>query len=72
MFEDGVTYYTRGRAEFNVFFPEDKVVCKWCRFCRHDNGEERHVCRLTNEILYEVNKTRGRECPIYFEVTIDE
>ena len=66
MFEKGVKYYTKGKAEIYVRFPEDQVFCQWCRFCRRDEMG-RHWCRLTNEMIADPWARRGQECPVELE-----
>lgn len=53
MFEKGVKYYTKGKAEIYVHFPEDQVFCQWCR--------------LTNEMVIDPWARRGQECPVGLE-----
>ena len=66
MFEKGVKYYTNGKAEIYIYFPEDQVVCQWCRFCRRAEMG-RHWCRLTNEMVIDPLVRRGQECPVELE-----
>lgn len=66
MFEKGVKYYTKGKVEIYIYFPEDQEVCQWCRFCRRDEMR-RHWCRLTNEMVIDPLARRGQECPIELE-----
>lgn len=61
---DGVAWYTAGLASFPVYFPEDRVTCQWCAFCRYDDGLKRHYCLLTRELLPYPQRSRGNECPI--------
>ena len=66
-FECGVTYYTRGTATIEVFFPEDRVVCQWCSHCRYEEGLKRWKCLLTGEYLVNPFASRGNKCPIVIE-----
>lgn len=66
MFEKGVKYYTKGKVEIYIYFPEDQEVCRWCRFCRRDEMG-RHWCRLTNEMVIDPLVRRGQECPVELE-----
>ena len=65
-FEGGVKYYTFGTIKMEIGFPEDKICCRWCRFCRDEKTVDRHWCRLTNDILYNIS-LRGDKCPIKFK-----
>lgn len=67
MKEKSVTYYTRGKAEFSVSFPEDKTVCQWCPYCRNEDSLKRWKCLLTNEYIVYPFSTRGNQCPIELE-----
>ena len=68
-FDGGVTFYTYGRLECDVAFPQDDVKCKWCRFLRLEMGL-RHRCSLTERILYSPEH-RPESCPLKMEVKID-
>ena len=65
-FEKGVSFYTKGTATFDVYFPEDKADCAHCQFCFLPQNDDlkRHKCSLTGEFLYAPAIGRGRECPI--------
>ena len=54
-FESGVSFYTEGKIELSVFFPENDVRCKWCPFCRAEESLGRFWCRLTNKMIYNPN-----------------
>lgn len=66
-FDRGVTYFTTGTACFKVHFPEDKVLCRYCQFCRSEETLKRFWCRLTNEMIYNPYAGLGQKCPIIFE-----
>lgn len=57
----GVSWYTVGRAQLEINFPEDHVCCKYCRYRETDRPG--HRCILTNEIIYDLNYL-DRQCPI--------
>lgn len=59
-----IRYYTRGIARVGVSFPENRVVCEYCRFCRADAAFGRAWCQLTGDMLYMPKDTRGEDCPI--------
>ena len=54
-FENGVSFYTEGKIELSVFFPEDDVRCKRCQYCRAEESLGRFWCRLTNKMIYNPN-----------------
>lgn len=51
-FKGGVTYFTKGILSIPVFFPEDKVKCCYCPFCRSEGDLKRFWCRAANEMIY--------------------
>ena len=59
-----VLYYTTGVATVVVNFPEDRVVCQWCPYCRNEDSLRRWKCLLTGEYLVYPFRGRGNECPI--------
>ena len=65
-FEGGVKYYTFGTAEFRVSFPEDRIVCNYCKFIRPRSDLKRYECQLTDEILLYPFDRLGQNCPIIF------
>ena len=67
-FEGGVKYYTFGTAEFRVSFPEDRVVCNYCKFIRPRSDLKRYECQLTDEILLYPFDGIGHNCPIIFDL----
>lgn len=66
MFEKGVRYYTKGTVTLRVAFPERQICCRWCPWCRSEKEVGRHWCRLTNEMLYNID-FRGDNCPVEVE-----
>jgi hypothetical protein len=62
-YETGVNFFTCANLDMNVFFPEDEVKCKWCRFLQHNDGLDRDKCGLTNEILVS-REIIGIHCPL--------
>jgi hypothetical protein len=50
-FENGVSYYTKGKATIEIGFPENQIKCQYCRFIRYSDGLKRYSCRLTEEYL---------------------
>ena len=66
-FDNGVSYYTKGVATFDVFLPEDVTACQYCSFCYAEESLKRHKCRLTGEIIVNpYSLYRGAKCPIVF------
>lgn len=51
-FPNGVSYFTDGEISLTVHFPEDRVKCHYCPFCRSENDLNRYWCRLTNKMIY--------------------
>ncbi|MFR2018942.1 MAG: hypothetical protein ACLS27_10020 [Eubacterium sp.] len=47
-----VSYFTDGEISLTVHFPEDKVKCHYCPFCRSESDLNRYWCRLTNKMIY--------------------
>lgn len=66
-FEDGVRYYTYGTVYFKTSFPEDRVVCSYCKFIRSRSDLKRYECILTDEILLYPFDGIGLKCPVIFE-----
>lgn len=71
MFEGGVRFYTKGIAVVGVAFPENQVCCRWCQFCRAEESMKRHWCRLTNNVIYNI-EALGANCPIQLEGKTEE
>jgi hypothetical protein len=70
-FPKGIRYYTKGRLELIINFPEDKTVCQWCPFCRNEDSLKRWKCLVTGEYLVYPFVSVGNECPIIFEEVKD-
>ena len=71
-FPNGVSYYTSGKAVIPVHFPEDKVCCQYCMFCRTESELNRFWCRLTNEMIYNPAAGIRDSCPVVFEENNNE
>ena len=69
-FDRGISYYTKGTAHINIYFPEDEVKCKYCQYLRYIEGIG-HRYKLTEDIVYSI-ETRNDGCPIIFEGEIEE
>lgn len=65
-FRKGVSYYTTGRVNVTVHFPEDKVKCFHC-WMRYKDSTDRQMCRLLNREIYYINEGIHEDCPLYFE-----
>ena len=66
--EQGVLYYTSGAATIYIHFPENKVVCQWCKlFLRYEENFKRYSCRLTDEWIIDPFRMRGERCPLEME-----
>ena len=66
--KNGVDFYTTGYAVGPVHFPEDKVFCQWCPFCRNEDSLRRWKCLLTGEYLVYPFQSVGNECPVVLDV----
>lgn len=64
-FDKGISYYTKGTAVVDVFFPEDEIKCKYCQFLRYIEGLG-YRCKLTESVIYSIEHI-GRDCPIRFD-----
>lgn len=60
----GVTSYATLVAIVPIHFPDGKIVCSGCRFCRSDEALKRYRCLLTDDILYHPITEIGDHCPI--------
>lgn len=49
---DGVKWFLKATITTDVFFPEGKVKCQYCRFCRAEGDLKRFWCRINNEMIY--------------------
>lgn len=63
-FPNGVGWYTKGVATVKVYFPENKVACRYCKFMVNDPGCSRTKCFLTEEILVDPKDWTGNKCPL--------
>lgn len=64
-FSNGVAFFTEGVASVPVYFPEKRVCCRYCPFCRAESDLNRFWCRLTNNMVYNPNVPELPEfCPI--------
>lgn len=64
---NGILKYTKGVAVVPVFFPENKVSCQYCPFCKYEDRYYRYSCRLTTEWLLDFKLGVGEQCPLIFE-----
>lgn len=66
-FKNGVQWFTKGVATIPVYFPEDKIKCQNCQFCRSESDLKRFWCRLTGQMIYNPFCAELPEnCPIEF------
>lgn len=68
--QSSVSFYARGTAVFDVFFPGGKTDCRHCHYCRYAEAFSLYKCGLTNDYI-EKNELNQRHvnCPIRFEET---
>ena len=69
-FDKGITSYTVANLDMNIYFPEDEVRCRWCRFIQHYDNLDRDKCSLTNEILFS-REFVGNNCPLVILNQVD-
>lgn len=67
----GVTHYTEGTVQLCVYFPNDEICCKNCKFLWDEKGiVKRCRCRLLDDAIvpYEgIDFSILPDCPIHFE-----
>lgn len=60
-----VTFYTHGRAETQINFPNGDEACRWCHlYLRYEDAYKRYSCRLTGEWILDPMNERGASCPL--------
>lgn len=52
-FKNGVKWFLKGVIHKEVFFPEGKIKCQYCPFCRSENDLKRFWCRINNQMIYD-------------------
>ncbi len=64
-----VQYYTKGKYETIVNFPEKDVACRHCPYCRYriTNGSRIYICSLTYETLISPGRSIGALCQLKFK-----
>jgi len=65
-YRQGVSYYTYGKMELSIPFPEDKVYCFHC-VMRYKDSTDRQMCRLLHEEIYDIKSGVREDCPLKFE-----
>lgn len=70
-FRSGVSYYTTGRAEIEIGFPEDDVCCFHCWMLYKDSAD-RYMCRWLHKEAYRPKQGILPDCPLHFEEEINE
>ena len=66
----GVDWYAETAICFTEYFPEGRVCCRVCRFCRHNQSFGTYSCLLTEEYLEKSDlDSRGRQCPAVLQDT---
>lgn len=64
-FERGIAWYTKATGEITVNFPEDQVLCRWCKsFLKYEEYFKRYSCRLTDEWILDPFHSIGMLCPL--------
>ena len=62
----GVRFYTTGKTELKIHFPETDVSCFHC-WMRYKDSGDRQMCRLMNRELYYIKDGIHEDCPLIFE-----
>lgn len=65
-FPNGVKSFTTRQAVVDIFFPEGRETCQYCRFCYAEKELDRFKCSLTptNRIIPNPFVERAGFCPI--------
>ena len=63
-FESGIRFYTDLKGKITVHFPEDRVVCQYCPYCRNEDSLKRWKCLITGEYLLYPFDCLGNRCPL--------
>lgn len=71
-FDNGVSFYAKGKCDITVFFPNGEIKCQYCRFCRSESDLKRWWCRLTDEMIFFPFQGVGAKCPIEINEEIEE
>ena len=70
MFDTGVKKYVKAMANIEIWFPDGKVACRYCR-CYHQT--QRYCCLDRNVIPAYPENFVGDGCPLYIaEEATDE
>ena len=71
-FPNGISYFTFGNVVLCTSWPEDKVCCQYCKYCRSEKELNRFWCRLTEEMIYNPAAGVGFQCPVVIEESNNE
>lgn len=52
MASNGVDYYLKAEIVTNIAFPEGKVKCQYCKYCRAESDLKRFWCRIEDRLIY--------------------
>lgn len=63
-FKNGVNYYTIGKLNVDVGFPENDIKCEWCPYKTKVNGSWYCIPQL--KPLYTLDSC-PKDCPLEFE-----
>lgn len=68
--DDAVEFYAHCKIKMNVYFPNGKIDCRHCSFCRHREAFGLFQCSLTDEYIEKVQlDERGNHCPVVIDTT---
>ncbi len=68
----GITFYTKGKAEVEVNFPNGHTVCAFCPFLISEKALGRGRCKLNRDEVIPldfVDSGRSPNCPLTIEET---
>lgn len=50
--KNGVEWFLKATIQTDIFFPEGKLKCQYCPFCRSESDLKRFWCRINNTMIY--------------------
>lgn len=70
-FRRGIKFYTYGKCEITMEFPENDICCQHCRMSYKD-GMGRIMCTLLSHEIYRPKVGIMQECPLTFEIESEQ
>ena len=66
----GVPAYHTTEATVTVGVPINHPTCNCCiKWCKYEPNYYRHSCRITGELLFDIEHTIGELCPLRKEIS---